>query len=303
MKRIWLLACLPLAISLLVGLLITNRLVANPLLYLRTDLGTVLVLVGACVSLLGLTLIAVRRHIGQIQSQSAAHHQTIAAGDRRRFLQRLDHELKNPLMAIRASVVNLNQLGEEQPAPIVGIETQVARLSRLTADLRKLAELETRPLDEGVIDVSDLLNEIVSLASERLEAEQRTLTLHLPSAPWPLQNITGDRDLLFLALYNVVDNALKFTRPNDTIEIRAFEDDRQIVIEIADTGPGISESDLAHIGEELYRAAAARGVPGSGLGMALVRAIVTRHAGQLTLRSRVDQGTQVTLRLPLKRVS
>jgi two-component system OmpR family sensor kinase len=111
--------------------------------------------------------------------------------------------------------------------------------------------------------------------------------------------IHGDRDLLFLALYNLLDNALKFTRPGGTVEVRAFEDANFVVIEVADTGTGIPEDEIARVWEELYRGREARGVPGSGLGLALVRAVVERHAGQITMRSRVDQGTVVRVTLPV----
>jgi two-component system OmpR family sensor kinase len=72
-----------------------------------------------------------------------------------------------------------------------------------------------------------------------------------------------------------------------------------VVLEIADTGPGIPEAEVPHVWEELYRAEGARGTPGSGLGLALVRAIVERHRGQVGLRSRVGQGTVVSMRLPI----
>jgi two-component system OmpR family sensor kinase len=112
--------------------------------------------------------------------------------------------------------------------------------------------------------------------------------------------VRGDWDLLFLAVYNLLDNAYKFTQPGDTVEVRAFEDGALVVLEIADTGPGIPEAEVPHVWEELYRGQGARGVRGSGLGLALVRAVAERHGGRVTLRSRVGQGTVVTLRLPLQ---
>ena len=87
--------------------------------------------------------------------------------------------------------------------------------------------------------------------------------------------------------------------PGDRIEVRTFEDGSSVVVEVADTGPGIPADELPHVWEELFRGNGARGVQGSGLGMALVRAIIERHGGSLALRSRVDQGTVVTARLPL----
>ncbi len=74
-----------------------------------------------------------------------------------------------------------------------------------------------------------------------------------------------------------------------------------MVAEVADTGPGVCDEDLLHLGEELYRGIAARGVEGSGLGLALVRAIMARHHGSLEIRSRLGQGTVASLRFPAVR--
>jgi signal transduction histidine kinase len=86
--------------------------------------------------------------------------------------------------------------------------------------------------------------------------------------------------LLWLVFYNLLDNACKFTRPEDAIELRAVEDGHWLVVEVADTGIGIAEDDLPHLFEELYRGSNARGVEGSGLGLSLVQRVVTRHGAQ-----------------------
>ncbi len=175
------------------------------------------------------------------------------------------------------------------------------RISRLTADLRKLAELDSRPLELRPVNLAELLTGVVDRVRERPEAAERRLSLSLPQAPWPLPAISGDHDLLVLVAHNLLENALKFTRPCDTLEVRAFEDGASVVVEVADTGPGIPADELPQVWDELYRGAGARGVPGSGLGLALRRAIIVRHGGQVSLRSRAGQGTVVTVRLPLER--
>lgn len=91
---------------------------------------------------------------------------------------------------------------------------------------------------------------------------------------------------MFLAAHNLLDNAIKFSRPGDTIEVRAFEDGAALVVEVADTGPGIPDEVLPHVWEELYRGEGTRSIPGSGLGLALARAIVQRHGGRAGVRSR-----------------
>ena len=198
-------------------------------------------------------------------------------------------------------MANLDTVEDDKPqrAALSSIEAQVQRLSDLVADLVKLSDLETRPLERVPINTSELLEEVFSLAKDRPGVAERQLNLSIPQAPWPLPSISGDRDLLFLAVHNLLDNAIKFSHPDDTIEMRAVEDGDQVVVEIADTGPGIPEIETPHVWEELYRGEGARGVHGSGLGLSLVRAIVARHEGEISLRSRAGQGTVVTMRLPV----
>lgn len=281
------------------GLLWSSGLIENPRLFVRGPVGTLAALGGLGLSaalLLGLAVVqrAERLARGAARAEALAE----AAQDRRRFLQRLDHELKNPLTAIRAGVANL--LMEQPSEGVASMDAQVRRISRLTADLRKLAELEARPLERAPVNTATLLRQVVELAQERPEAAARQLTLTLPQAPWPLPPVPGDYDLLLLVIHNLVDNALKFTRPGDTIEVRGLEAGAEVVIEVADTGPGIPTEELGHVWEELYRGEGARGVAGSGLGLALARAIIERHGGQVSLRSRAGQGTVFTVRLPTR---
>src|SRR5512139_3511131 len=302
MKRHWLIVLLPLGIGVGLSLILNSGLLPNPIVYLRADVGAVLVLIGAFLSI-GLAawliawLIAWSR-AGQNVKREARWR---AAEDRRRFVRRLDHELKNPLTAIRAGLANIAAADrpEARREALRSVEAQVLRIGRLTADLRKLAELETRTLEMSPVNLAEVLQQVVALAQEKPEAGDRRLTLTLPQAPWPLPPVRGDRDLLLLALHNLIDNALKFTRPGDTIEVRAFEDGSFVVVEVADTGPGIPVEELPHVWEELYRGEKARGVPGSGLGLPLVRAIVDQHRGHIVMRSLVNHGTVITLRLPV----
>ncbi|MCR4408349.1 MAG: HAMP domain-containing histidine kinase [Anaerolineae bacterium] len=299
MRRYWL-TLLPLGLGLVLAALWQAGLWPNPILYLRVDVGTLLLLLGFLGSLvwvLSLALWTTAGRRGGEEAQSCFRREQADA--HRRFIRRLDHEIKNPLTAIRAGLANLTDQGDS--AILSSVRAQVDRLARLSADLRKLADLDTQPVEREPVDLSLLLTELVELAQERPEAAVRHLRLTLPQAPWPLPSVAGDRDLLFLALHNLVDNALKFSRPQDTIEIRAFEDGPAVVVEVADTGPGVSEDELPHLGEELYRGNMTRDVEGSGLGLALVQAIVARHQGTMVIRSRRGQGTVVSLRLPVAR--
>lgn len=308
-RRLWLLSILiiltPAALGLAVSAILHRAIAPEEMqsVYLQADVAALAWICGGLLSLLLAVVFTIyiwRAKVAQAQSQAAQETAKEAADDRRRFLRRLDHELKNPLTAIRAALANLagTTSQETQQETLNSVEAQTLRISHLVADLRKLAELETRPLERTPVDMTALLEEAVNVTKDLPETADRRITLTVPQAPWPLPHVAGDWDLLFLAVYNLLDNACKFTQAGDTLEVRAFEDGAMIVIEVADTGPGIPEEDIPHVWEELYRGRDAHSVAGSGLGLALVRAIIERHGGQTTVRSRAGQGTVFTFRLP-----
>ena len=296
MRWRWFLVLVPfiLCLLLVLGFFLTSQPI--PVLYAQADLWILILVAGIGFSGLVGVILIILDQIEKIQIEATIQY----AEDRRRFLRRLDHELKNPLTAILAGLANLSiaENQEDRSLSLNSVQAQVNRLRRLVAELRKLSELETRPLDLGPIDMTELLEDAFELAQDHPEADERALSISIPRAPWPLPTINGDRDLLILTLHNLLDNAIKFTHPGDTVEMRAFEDGSNVVIEVADTGPGIPKEEQPHIWEELYRGEGARGIAGSGLGLALVRAIVTRHEGTITLRSRANEGTVFTIRLP-----
>ena len=277
----------------------------------------------------------VRERVERARAEGAGAAQEAAAEEHRRFLLRLDHELKNPVTAIQAGLANLGAAitatpptgatGEaggtasagatgapggtasvgtggaprgQAPEALRSVSTQVRRLADLVAELRKLAELETRPIERAPVDLADMLTEVHEAVGELPGTAERVVTLTIPQAPWPLGTIPGDRDLLFLAIHNLVVNAVKFSQPGDRIEMRARDEGDQVVVEVADTGIGIPVEEVGQIWDELARGSAAAGTPGSGLGLALARVIVGRHDGSVWVRSRVGDGTVVGFRLP-----
>jgi len=294
------LALLPLAAgAVLAGLGRAGRLPADRW-FLSALPGDWALAVGAAVSLVAVVGVGVAALRDRTWRHRLRARGAQAAQDRRLLLSRLDHELKNPLTAMRAATANVAAGADPAQAAAVGtIEEQVLRLSRLTTDLRKIADIESARLDRRPVDLAELVEEMVDVARDLPGADERELVLDLPRAPWPLPPVPGDADLLSLAVANLLDNALKYTPPGGRVEVRAREAAGAVVLEVADTGRGIAAEELPQVWEEMYRSPSARSLPGSGLGLPLVRAVVERHGGRVQADSRVGHGTLFRLVLPV----
>jgi two-component system OmpR family sensor kinase len=220
----------------------------------------------------------------------------------RQFLRRLDHELKNPLTGLQAALTNLReaQSPEETRAAVDNAGQAATRLGRILRDLRKLAELEAQMLERRPLDVGELVSEMVSVAGAMPAYRGRSINLLVSKVP-TLPPVTGDRDMLGLVVFNLLDNALKYSSPDDAIEVRVREDGRELFIEVADGGTGISPHEQQRIFDDLYRGENARGTEGSGLGLALAQRIIHLHWGEISLRSDPTRGrgTVFVIRLPV----
>jgi len=300
MKKTWLvllLICLPLLLGASASVLAQAFWQPVPLLVFKIDIGMVIFVAGVFITvLLAAYALGAWRQEGQ-NRRSLAESQQKAEESRRRFLRRLDHEIKNPLTALRTALVNVRESHSENERhrATENAGRAVDRLIRLLADLRKLSDLGERPLERLPVDVPGLLQEMVDAAQSLPAYQSREVSLLISKVPSPFPSITGDRDLLSLALYNLVENALKFTSGDNAVEIRALEDGKAVVVEVADSGLGMPADDLPRIFEELYRGANARGTEGSG------QRIVELHGGQIQVRSRQEDpsGTVFTVRLPV----
>jgi two-component system OmpR family sensor kinase len=295
-------AAMPAGLGLLAAWWMSTDQRPDPILHLRADLPAVITVLSLAFLIVSGVVLMTVSWVRRQAAKRVGEARFQAAEERRRLLRRLDHEFKNPLMAIRAGLANLVPalVDPAQQETAASIESQALRLGRLTADMRKLVELETRPLEQAQVDLAHMLEEVIAAAREQPEAQDRHLQLAVPRVPWPLPEVRGDGDLLALAVHNLVDNALKFSEPGSVVEVRGFEDGTAVVIEVADTGTGMPAEEIPLVWEELYRGRHARATSGSGIGLALVRAVVERHGGQVSIQSREGQGTVVRLRIPTR---
>jgi two-component system OmpR family sensor kinase len=273
-----------------------------PLLVFKIDVGMVAFVVGVVITLFfGVAYVSGWMKEQQAQKTIEQSRQESEQG-RQRFIRRLDHEIKNPLTGLRAALVNLQETQDpmDRQKASENANRAVERLTRLLNDLRKLSDLEERSIERMPVDIPELLDDVVDAARTIPAYRGRNVSLFVTKVPAPLPPVRGDRDLLGLAMYNLVENALKYSSPDDSVEVRALEDGKAVVVEVADSGGGISSDDLSKIFEELYRGSNARSTEGSGLGLALVNRIILLHGGQIDVRSRQNgpRGTVFTVRLP-----
>ncbi len=270
----------------------------------------VLLLAGAAVGLWFWLRRKRRLREERIREEAIAEAERDALAKRNRMLIRLDHELKNPLTALRTSAATVREMSTEvvgapvEMAPAVRqIDSSSRRVARLLADLRKLADVESRQLDYRRVDMDRLLHQAVEDARTAPGAEDRMIVATVARAPWKLPDVAGEEDLLLSAVLNVLGNALKYSTDADVVELRANEQVidgfRWVVVEIADTGSGIPAQEQESVWDELSRGSRVRSVAGSGMGLSLVKAIISRHGGTVELFSQEGAGTSVRILLPV----
>jgi two-component system OmpR family sensor kinase len=287
---------LPFALGVLGLLLLARVLLADTFVLVPEDVDVIalVVLLSVTMILAIHTIVRISMNHLRVRSVQQVRRETLA--EHRRFLSRLDHELKNPLTALHAGLKSLvlTSLDEQQRQIVETMETETLRLSGLVSDLRKLAELETEPLNLQPVSLRDFVANVLQLQRERFEEGRRILTSHVEVVQdtWLV-----DEDLLALAVHNLLDNAYKYTRPGDDVRLEV-KAQQELLLRVSDTGIGISQDALPHVWEELYRGRQREKIAGSGTGLALVKAIVERHEGEVRIESEVEQGTTVTLRLP-----
>jgi two-component system phosphate regulon sensor histidine kinase PhoR len=210
------------------------------------------------------------------------------------------HELRTPLTAIVGHAEILASCNPADEAlwrrsrDFIAAETQ--RLARLVDDLLALSRLEASPPLMQTVNLRAVVESALSFLYNRAESAGLTLIL---DAPPSLPRIRADAHRLEQALVNLLDNAVKYTPGGGTITVRMMSEGGYVRVEVGDTGPGIAPDDLPHLFEPLYRAESVRHLPGTGLGLTIVRAILDQHNAPISVRSQPGQGATFTFRLPV----
>jgi two-component system, OmpR family, sensor histidine kinase SenX3 len=219
---------------------------------------------------------------------------------RRDFVANISHELKTPVGALGLLAETL--AGEDDPE-VVGrlawrMQTEAQRVARIMDDLLDLSRIESEetPTREPVP-----LHLVVAQAAERVRsaAEQRGIRIRIGEPPKSL-SVLGDRRQLVSALYNLMENAVKYSDRGSTVEVGGRTDGHWIELRVRDHGIGIPAQDLERIFERFYRVdrGRSRDTGGTGLGLSIVRHVAANHGGEVSVESREGEGSTFTLRLP-----
>jgi signal transduction histidine kinase len=214
----------------------------------------------------------------------------------RRFLAEVAHELRTPLASIMGNVDLLIRFGDDAARhreTMAAIQRTGPHVARLLDDLMLIAQaeagwhLELRPL--SVDDV--FLN-----AYETMLPVGKGIRLRLQRCDpaW----VKGDPDRLRQVFVNLVDNAIKYSKPGSDVDLELWSEDGRVLVRVRDAGQSITPEALAHVHEPFYRDPAMAHLPGAGLGLTIVHWIVREHGGEIAIESRPDQGTTVTLTFP-----
>lgn len=222
---------------------------------------------------------------------------------RREFVANVSHELRTPLTTIKSYVETLLDGAAEDPEVaerflgVVNRETE--RMTRLVSDLLTLSHLDSGSLrmERQPLAPAELVAEVCEKFRERCERKEIALRCTFdPGAPLVL----ADRDRMEQVLSNLLNNAVDFTPPGGTIDVKVEAGDGRVTVRVIDTGTGIPPEDLPRIFERFYRVdkARSREFGGTGLGLSIAKEIVESHEGRIGIESSLGRGTEVWFWLP-----
>jgi signal transduction histidine kinase len=218
------------------------------------------------------------------------------------FVSTVSHDLRSPLTLMRGYATMLEmvgQLNEQQTTYVRKIVNGVENMARLVNNLLDLGRIEAGiGLQVEIVPVQDVVERVVSTL--QLQAAQKHIHLSADILPQTIPLIEADQALLQQALHNLVENAIKYTRPEGKVLLRVQTQPIGVVFQVIDNGIGISPMDLPRVFEKFYRGAqqTSKDERGSGLGLAIVKSIAERHGGRVWAESQLGKGSTFYIAVP-----
>ncbi len=217
----------------------------------------------------------------------------------RQFVQDASHELRTPLAAIRMNIEVLEMeddvTADEYRALLDTVKQQTERLTRLSDDLMLLSSSEGEAPDMDDVSLGGLAREVVAQLTPL--AAPRNVSLVVEAGPEV--EAVANSDLLFRSVFNLVDNAIKYTGDGSTVRLKAERRGARALLTVTDNGAGIEPAALEHLFDRFYRVDRGRGrrEGGSGLGLAIVKELVEGMGGTVTVDSQMGKGTTFVIGL------
>lgn len=220
---------------------------------------------------------------------------------RRRFVSDASHELKTPLAAIRLltdSILQTDNMDMETVRDFVtDIGSEAERLSRITEDLLRLTRLDSNQVDPPeVVEVAPVLEQVMRMMSLLAQEKGTELTCQTGGDC----RVLATKGEVHQVIYNLTDNAVKYSGSHGSVRVELRRDGNDVVLTVADNGPGIPEEDLPRVFERFYRVdkARSRAAGGTGLGLSIVQDTVTKRGGTVSAANRPEGGAVFTVRWP-----
>ena len=220
---------------------------------------------------------------------------------RRRFVSDASHELKTPLAAIRLltdSILQTENMDMETVRDFVtDIGSEAERLSRITEDLLRLTRLDSNQVDPPeVVEVAPVLEQVMRMMSLLAQEKGTELTCQTGGDC----RVLATKGEVHQVIYNLTDNAVKYSGSHGSVRVELRRDGNDVVLTVADNGPGIPEEDLPRVFERFYRVdkARSRAAGGTGLGLSIVQDTVTKRGGTVSAANRPEGGAVFTVRWP-----
>ena len=219
------------------------------------------------------------------------------------FVATVSHDLRSPLTLMRGYATMLEMVGDlndQQQNYVKKIVTGVENMSRLVNTLLDLGRIEIGVgLQLESISALDILERVTSAL--QMQAMQKEISFNVEIPKDMPQTVEADQALLHQAVYNLVENALKYTPEKGRVTVRMKTKDNSLIFEVEDTGIGVEPDDLPRLFEKFYRGKQreARAQHGSGLGLAIVRSIAESHGGKVWVESKLGKGSTFFLSIPL----